>query len=134
MILDGDENKNYLEASVVSVLEESGQATGDKLHAEAEGDDVLVGRDGQKPKPYRPTNLSCIVVVGMFEYLVLSVRPWRCPRTQRAGNWPTPPGNPEEGSGEYGRNRRRGKNERRGKVHNTSKPPAAIIIVGMFLE
>ena len=73
MILDGDENKNYLEASVVSVLEESGQATGDKLHAEAEGDDVLVGRDGQKPKPYRPATLSCIVVVRMFEYLVLCI-------------------------------------------------------------
>ena len=79
MILDGDENKNYLEASVVSVLEESGQATGDKLHAEAEGDDVLVGRDGQKPKPYRPATLSCIVVVRMFEYFVLSVRSMAMP-------------------------------------------------------
>ena len=54
MMLDGGENQNNLEITKASVPEESWQATGDKLHADAEGDDVLVGRDGQKQKPHGP--------------------------------------------------------------------------------
>ena len=61
MMLDGGENQNNLEITKASVPEESWQATGDKLHADAEGDDVLVGRDGQKQKPHRPATLSCTV-------------------------------------------------------------------------
>ena len=78
---------NYLEASEASVPEQGGQATGDKLHADVKGDDILVGRDGQKQKPRRPAILSCPVVVQWFEYLVLSLRPWLCPLRQHAGNW-----------------------------------------------
>ena len=54
MMLDGDKNQNNLEVTAVSVPEEGRQATGDKLHADAEGDDILVGRDGQEQQPHGP--------------------------------------------------------------------------------
>ena len=138
MMLDGDENQNNLEVTAVYVPEEGRQATGDKLHADAEGDDILVGRDGQEQKPHRPATLSCTIVVQWFEYLVLSVRPMAMPSNTACREMASTTRKPRraawrrECSGECGGNGKRGKNGRR--VDNTSKPPPAVIFVGMLWE